>query len=117
MKELLNRVLPKCMLYKWRQLKFFYKSTWSINKIKKETDKRYYKRFNRHINWNELQTYTEKLNYSKIFCANQIKTELTDKFLVRKWVEEKIGNTYLIPLLGTYERFDDIDFGALPQNL
>ena len=40
---------------------------------------------------------------------------LPDKYLVRKWVEEKIGGEYLIPLLGVYDRFEDIDFFALPD--
>lgn len=44
-----------------------------------------------------------------------IKTRLSDKYEVRKWVEEKIGVEYLIPLLGVYDNFDDIDFDKLPN--
>ena len=36
------------------------------------------------------------------------------KYLVRDWVKEKIGEEYLIPLLGVYDSFDEIDFDKLP---
>ncbi|MCQ2581155.1 MAG: hypothetical protein MJ164_03215, partial [Alphaproteobacteria bacterium] len=38
-----------------------------------------------------------------------------DKFLVRRWVARKIGKKYLIPLLGVYDYFDEIDFDKLPN--
>ena len=34
---------------------------------------------------------------------------------MREWVKEKIGEEYLIPLLGVWDRFDDIDFDKLPD--
>ena len=34
---------------------------------------------------------------------------------MRDWVKEKIGEEYLIPLLGVYDKFDDIDFAKLPK--
>jgi hypothetical protein len=40
---------------------------------------------------------------------------LADKYLVREWVKERIGEEYLIPLLGVYDKFDDIDFDKLPN--
>lgn len=40
---------------------------------------------------------------------------LADKFLVRTWVEEKIGKQYLIPLLGVWDKFEHIDFSQLPN--
>ena len=40
---------------------------------------------------------------------------MADKYLVRDWVKEKIGEEYLIPLLGVWDTFDDIDFDKLPN--
>ncbi len=40
---------------------------------------------------------------------------MADKYLVRDWVKEKVGEEYLIPLLGVYDKFEDIDFDKLPN--
>ena len=51
----------------------------------------------------------------KLYDSTPIKTRLADKYLVREWVREKIGEKYLIPLLGVYDNFEDIDFKNLPN--
>ena len=44
-----------------------------------------------------------------------MKTRLADKYLVRDWIKEKIGEEYLVPLLGVWDSFDEIDFDKLPN--
>ncbi len=75
----------------------------------------YYKSTGKFFNINNSQTYNEKLQWLKIYNALPIKTRLADKYLVRDWVKEKIGEQYLIPLLGVYDKFEDIDFAKLPN--
>ena len=53
--------------------------------------------------------------YSGLNCMTPIKTRLADKYLLRAWLAEKIGEKYLVPLLGVYDNFDQIDFDSLPQ--
>ena len=67
------------------------------------------------LNWDEPAAYTEKMQWVKLYDTDPRKTLLSDKFRVREWVAEKIGEEYLIPLLGAWDRFDDIDFSALPK--
>ena len=67
------------------------------------------------LDFKNLRTFTEKMQWLKIFDATPLKTRLSDKYLVRNWVAEKIGEQYLIPLLGVWDDFDDIDFDALPD--
>ena len=50
-----------------------------------------------------------------MFDCSPDKTRLSDKYLVREHVAEKIGGEYLIPLLGVWDKFEDIDFNALPE--
>ena len=50
-----------------------------------------------------------------LYMPTPLKTRLADKYLVREWIHEKIGDEYLIPLLGVYDSFDEIDFEALPD--
>jgi hypothetical protein len=40
---------------------------------------------------------------------------MADKYEVRKYIAEKIGEEYLIPLLGVWNTFEDIDFNSLPD--
>jgi len=67
------------------------------------------------MNLDNPRTFNEKIQWLKLFDNPDIKTLLSDKYLVRDWVADRIGAQYLIPLLGTWDRFDDIDFKALPD--
>ena len=78
-------------------------------------EKEYLKVFGNVLDWNNLRTYTEKMQWEKIYDKNPIKTTLTDKYAVREWVEGKIGKDYLIPLVGVWDSFDNIDFDLLPK--
>lgn len=62
------------------------------------------------------KTFNEKIQWLKLYDTTQHKTELADKYLVRNWVAKEIGEEYLIPLLGVYDKFDDIDFERLPNS-
>ena len=67
------------------------------------------------LNLDHPRTYNEKLQWLKLYDSTPLKTRLADKYLVREWVKEKIGEEYLVPLLGVWDSFDEIDFDALPQ--
>ena len=62
------------------------------------------------------KTFNEKIQWLKLYDTTPIKTYLSDKYLVRKWVKDKIGEEYLIPLLGIYDQIEDINFEELPQD-
>jgi hypothetical protein len=66
------------------------------------------------LNLENPQTFNEKIQWIKLYDGNPLKTRLADKYLVRDWITNKIGGEYLIPLLGVWDRFDDIDFDKLP---
>ena len=83
--------------------------------IEAAIDRQAVKMFGRPVNWENPQTYNEKIHVSKVYMPTPEKTRLADKGAVREWVTEKIGSEYLIPLLGVYDSFDEIDFDALPE--
>lgn len=60
-------------------------------------------------------TYNQKSQWLKLHDDLALRTLLSDKYLVRDWVKGKIGEEYLVELLGVYDRFDEIDFDALPD--
>ena len=59
--------------------------------------------------------FTEKMNWLKINDIRPEYSKLVDKITVRDFVKEKIGEDICFPLLGTWEKFDDINFDALPN--
>lgn len=61
------------------------------------------------------KSFSEKLQWLKIHDRKPLYTVLVDKYAVKTYVSEKIGKEYVIPLLGVWEKFDNIDFNSLPE--
>lgn len=61
------------------------------------------------------QTFNEKLQWLKLHDHNPLYTTLVDKYAVKKYVADKIGEQYIIPTLGVWNHFDEIDFDKLPN--
>ena len=61
------------------------------------------------------KTFNEKLQWLKLYDRNVKYTDMADKYKVRKYVKKVIGEEYLIPLIGVYNDFDEIDFDKLPN--
>lgn len=77
--------------------------------------KKFFKKvFHYELNLENPKTYNEKLQWLKLYDRKPLYTQLVDKVLVRDYVKEKIGDDFLIPLIGIWERPEDIDFDALP---
>lgn len=67
------------------------------------------------LNLKNPKTFNEKLQWLKLYNRNPLYTDLVDKIKVRDYVKEKIGEEYLVPLIGTWNDPDEIDFEALPE--
>ena len=67
------------------------------------------------LNLKNPQTYNEKLQWLKLYDRKDIYTTMVDKYEVKKYVADIIGEEYIIPTLGVWDKFDDIDFDALPN--
>ena len=61
------------------------------------------------------ETYNEKLQWLKLYDRKPEYTMMVDKYLVRNYIAETIGEEYLIPLLGVWDDPDEIDFDSLPD--
>lgn len=82
---------------------------------RQDLEKWYLRIMRQPLNLDRPRTFNEKLQWLKLYDSTPIKTRLADKYSVRDWVKEKIGEQYLIPLLGVYDKFEDIDFDKLPN--
>lgn len=75
-----------------------------------------YKKFlHLKLNLKNPKTLNEKLQWLKLYDRKDIYTTMVDKQEVKKFVSNKIGKEYIIPTIGIYEKFDDIDFSKLPE--
>lgn len=72
-------------------------------------------RFGRKLDLKNPKTFNEKLQWMKLYNRNPVYTMMVDKYLVRNYVREIIGEEYLIPLLGVWDDPDKIDFDKLPM--
>lgn len=85
-------------------------------KFKEEVIKRQFKyHVGYELNLDNPKTFNEKIQWLKLYYHDPIMTKCADKYLVREYIKEKIGEEYLIPLLGVWDKVDDIDFDSLPN--
>ena len=78
--------------------------------------KKVYKtKFGYDLDLDNPKTYNEKLQWLKLYNRKPIYTTMVDKYEVKKYVADIIGEEHIIPTLGIWDRFEDIDFDALPE--
>ena len=61
------------------------------------------------------KTMNEKLQWLKIYNRKPEYTGMVDKILAKKYVANLIGEQYIVPTLGVWNHFDEIDFDQLPN--
>ena len=76
---------------------------------------RYRLAMGRKLDLENPKTFNEKLQWLKLYDRKPEYTRMVDKYEAKKYVAEKIGEEYIIPTLGVWDRFDDIDFDSLPD--
>ena len=67
------------------------------------------------LNLDNPKTFSEKLQWLKLYDRKPIYTKMVDKYEAKKYVAGIIGEEYIIPTLAIYDRVEDIDFDAMPN--
>ncbi len=67
------------------------------------------------LNLSNPQTFNEKIQWLKLNDRRPAYTEMVDKYEAKRYVAGIIGEQYIIPTLGVWDRFEDIDFDKLPD--
>lgn len=67
------------------------------------------------LNLDNPRTFSEKIQWLKLYNRNPRYTMMTDKYAVKEYVAEKIGREYIIPTLGVWDTPEQIDFDSLPR--
>lgn len=69
----------------------------------------------KEIHLDSPQTFNEKLQWLKLHDRKPEYTTMVDKYAVKMYVADIIGEKYIIPTLGVWNHFDEIDFDKLPN--
>ena len=75
----------------------------------------YYFQTGRRLNLNNPKSYNEKLQWLKIHDRKPEYTQMVDKAGVKEYIAKTIGEQYVIPTLGVWKHFDEINFTTLPE--
>jgi hypothetical protein len=67
------------------------------------------------LNLKAPKTLNEKIQWLKLYDRKETYTKLVDKYEVREYITNVLGEQYLIPLIGSWDNFDSIDFDTLPN--
>lgn len=70
---------------------------------------------NEKLNIDSPRTFSEKLQWLKLYDRRKEYTMMVDKYKVRDYITQKLGKEYLIPLLGVWNNPEEIDFDMLPN--
>jgi len=75
----------------------------------------FYVNMGRRLDLDDPKTMNEKLQWLKLYDRKPEYTSMVDKILVKDYVSKKIGPQYVAPLLGVWDKVEDIDFDSLPD--
>lgn len=75
----------------------------------------YWLQTGRKLDLKHPKRFTEKLQLYKMKYRNPDMLRCTDKYEVRKHIEEKGMGEYLIPLIGIFDKVEDMDYNVLPR--
>ena len=70
---------------------------------------------NQELSLEHPKTFNEKLQWLKLYNRKTSYTTMVDKYKVREYIRERLGEKYLIPLLGVWNNPEEIDFDILPN--
>lgn len=67
------------------------------------------------LNLDNPSTFNEKLNWLKLHDRKLIYSTMVDKYEAKEFITSRVGDEYVIPTYGIWERFEDINFDELPN--
>ncbi len=72
-------------------------------------------KLNQKMDLDNPKTFNEKLQWLKLYDRNPEYTKMVDKYEAKKYISNIIGEEYIIPTIGIFKKFEDIDFEKLPD--
>lgn len=114
-KDIVLPLLPKGIEGRLRDAVYRRNCSLTPEKYRTELERWYRLTTGKSCHLDDPQTLGEKIQWLKLYDSTPQKGRLADKWLVRDWVAQMVGDDYLIPCLGVWNDADDIDFDSLPD--
>lgn len=76
---------------------------------------KYWLTFGKKCDLDNPKTFQEKLQWIKLNDRKPIYHQMVDKYDAKRFIAERVGEEYVIPTLGIWDRFEDVDFDSLPN--
>ena len=76
---------------------------------------RFFLCIHKHLSLKNPVTFNEKLQWLKIHDRDPLYNTLVDKIAVKQYIVDHIGQEYIIPTLGIWDKTEEIDFNSLPD--
>ncbi len=75
----------------------------------------YWAKYGKKLNLENPKSFNEKIQWLKLYNRNPEYTKMVDKYEVKEYLKSLIGEEYIIPNYGVWDKFDEIDFDKLPN--
>lgn len=82
---------------------------------KRSAEWMYYASLGKHLDLKNPKTFNEKIQWLKLYDRNPLYTRLVDKYAVKDYVSQRIGDQFVIPSYGVWDSFEEISFKQLPN--
>ena len=110
MKRIINHLIDRKFLIDYLSTKLT-----KCYSDKKYIALKYRLQFGKDIDLINPKGFNEKLNWMKLNYRNPLFTMMVDKYWVKQYVGEKIGQNYVVPCYGCWKSVDEIEFEKLPE--
>ncbi|MBR6524006.1 MAG: hypothetical protein IKT39_05315 [Clostridia bacterium] len=87
----------------------------SDERLRKCLQDLYFNKTGRYIDLDNPVTFSEKLQWLKLYYQHKDLARVVDKYHFKKYIEEKIGKGYTVPLYGAWKNVKDINWDKLPS--
>ena len=77
--------------------------------------KKYKHQLHKELNLENPKDFNEKLQWLKLYNRNPEYPQMVDKVTVKDYIAKRIGEEHIIPTIGVYDKYEDIDFSKLPD--
>jgi len=91
----------------WNFIKFHYPFFWGKHLYKIQLNKK--------VDFNNPRDLNDKIQWLEFYTDTSLWTNLADKYAVRNFVKARIGEEFLIPLIGCWEVVKNINFQMFPN--
>ncbi len=120
LKAYIKKMVPIRLLHVRRMYVINRNKRIPLNEYEKYLCKWYKKRTGYELDMERLETFTQRQQWLKLYDQDELKTMLCDKYAVRQYVSDIVGDKYLVPLImidgrDHFYNANEIEFDKLPN--